>query len=460
MNATRATAVAGTFYPDAPGALARAVDGFLDAAPSGDAPAPKALIAPHAGYIYSGAIAARAYAALAPARDTIRRVVLLGPVHRVPVRGLAAPGLGVTAFATPLGEIPLDREAIDKLRMLPQVVASDAAHAMEHSLEVHLPFLQKVLARFSLVPLAVGDASAEEVAEALEMLWGGAETVIVVSSDLSHYLDYATARRTDQQTAARIVALDPRITHEEACGGTPINGLLLSARHHGLSAELLDLRNSGDTAGPRDRVVGYGAFAFREASVHRAGAPAGGELLLRIARAAIAKRLGIAASADDSASWLEEPGATFVTLNLEGALRGCIGSLQPHRALRDDVRENAIAAAFRDPRFAPVARDEFDALSIEVSLLSPAEPVACRDEADAICKLVPGADGVILELGARRATFLPQVWESLPDPRRFLAELKLKAGLAADYWSTEMRVSRYGVEKWSESGTRPAGRSR
>jgi hypothetical protein len=176
-----------------------------------------------------------------------------------------------------------------------------------------------------------------------------------------------------------------------------------------------------------------------------------GEVLLRIARVAIARRLVIAASADDSATWLDEPGATFVTLKQEGALRGCIGSLEPHRALRDDVRENAVAAAFRDPRFVPLAREEFDMLSIEVSLLSPAEPLACCDEASAIRELVPGRDGVILELGARRATFLPQVWESLPDPRRFLAELKLKAGLPAGYWSDALRVSRYGVEKWSES---------
>jgi AmmeMemoRadiSam system protein A len=182
-----------------------------------------------------------------------------------------------------------------------------------------------------------------------------------------------------------------------------------------------------------------------------------GDILLRIARVAIAQRLVIVARADDSATWLDEPGATFVTLKQEGALRGCIGSLEPRRALRDDVRENAIAAAFRDPRFVPLAREEFDMLSIEVSLLSPAEPLACCDEADAIRELVPGRDGVILELGARRATFLPQVWDSLPDPRRFLAELKLKAGLPADYWSADLRVSRYGVQKWSESELSAAG---
>jgi AmmeMemoRadiSam system protein B len=264
MQTTRAPAIAGTFYPGSPAALERAVEALVAEARqvSPLQPAPKAIIAPHAGYIYSGIVAAQAYAALRPARATLRRVVLFGPVHRVPVRGLAIPAAAVTAFATPLGPIPLDRDALNLVRQLPQVVESDDAHALEHSLEVHLPFLQKVLADFTLVPLAVGDAGGEEVAAVMEQLWGGAETLIVVSSDLSHYLDYAAARAIDGETAGRIVALDASIDHHQACGGTPINGLLIAARRHGLEARLLDLKNSGDTAGPRDRVVGYAAFAF------------------------------------------------------------------------------------------------------------------------------------------------------------------------------------------------------
>jgi MEMO1 family protein len=266
---TRPPAVAGTFYPGSAAALRFELETlFADAGQALPPPAPKAIIAPHAGYIYSGSVAAQAYASLQPARETIRRVVLLGPVHRVPVRGLAIPGASVTAFATPLGPIPLDRDALNLLREMPQIVESDAAHAAEHSLEVHLPFLQKVLANFTLVPLAVGDASSEEVASVIEQLWGGAETLIVVSSDLSHYLDYAAARAIDSETVERIAALDASIDHHQACGGTPINGLLIAARRHGLEARLLDLKNSGDTAGPRDRVVGYAAFGFHE---HAAG---------------------------------------------------------------------------------------------------------------------------------------------------------------------------------------------
>jgi AmmeMemoRadiSam system protein B len=260
----RPPAVAGTFYPGAQRELAQNLAQLLGAAAS-TAPersVPKAIIAPHAGYIYSGPVAASVYALLAPARDRIKRVVLLGPTHRVAVRGLALPGAG--AFATPLGIVPIDRLAVDALRGLPQVVESAQAHALEHSLEVHVPFLQVILGEFTLVPLAVGHATQEEVAGVLERLWGGPETLIVVSSDLSHYLSYADAQAVDRATAKAILAFATDISHEQACGATPVTGLALAARRRGLKPELLDLRNSGDTAGPRDRVVGYGSFAYYE----------------------------------------------------------------------------------------------------------------------------------------------------------------------------------------------------
>ena len=262
----RPAAVAGMFYPASPGGLIRDLQQMLDRAPSLQPGRPKAIIAPHAGYVYSGPIAASVYAPLASLRASIRRVILLGPTHRVAVDGLAVPS--ATAFATPLGDIPIDQEAINAIDHLPQVVVSDAAHALEHSLEVQLPFLQTVLAEFTLVPLAVGRASAAQVAEVLECLWGGDETLIVISSDLSHYLPYAVARETDSNTARHIVALEPHIDHQQACGATPVNGLLLAARRHGLKAELVDLRNSGDTAGDRSRVVGYGAFTFSAEPEH------------------------------------------------------------------------------------------------------------------------------------------------------------------------------------------------
>lgn len=264
MPTTRSAAVAGLFYPGDPAALAAEVDAYLAEAPHPAAPAPKAIIAPHAGYIYSGPIAASVYARLAPLRGRVKRVVLAGPAHRVYVEGAAIPS--VESFDTPLGTVPLDREALAQLGELPFVEVNDRAHAQEHCLEVHLPFLKAVLGDFTLVPIVVGDATTEEAATLLETLWGGDETLVVVSSDLSHYHAYEVARRIDGATAQAIVHLEARLVPDEACGAIPINGLLRAARKRGLVPEQLDVRNSGDTAGPRDRVVGYGAFAFTPAA--------------------------------------------------------------------------------------------------------------------------------------------------------------------------------------------------
>ncbi|RST55719.1 AmmeMemoRadiSam system protein B [Variovorax sp. MHTC-1] len=263
MPAVRPAAVAGTFYPSDALQLQREVGDCLAAADSAVAESahpPKLLIVPHAGYVYSGAVAAQAYALLAPWRDRITRVVLIGPAHRCAVRALAAPE--ADAFDTPLGRIALEHASLARLGTPPQVVHDDWPHAFEHSLEVQLPFLQMVLDSFALVPLLVGSANPSELAQVLDRLWGGDETLIVVSSDLSHYLPYAQAQARDRATVQRILAFDGALVPEEACGALAINGALQAARSHGLQPRLLDLRNSGDTAGDRRRVVGYAAIAF------------------------------------------------------------------------------------------------------------------------------------------------------------------------------------------------------
>ena len=275
----RPAAVAGRFYPRDPGELRNLINGFLaqvapgmgrqpgDPVRAGGTPAPllgpKAIIAPHAGYPYSGPISATAYAQFLPARDQIRRVVVLGPSHYVEVEGLATSS--AAAFATPLGVVRVDVEAVRQVRALPQVRELDEAHVHEHSIEVQLPFLQTVLGDFTLVPLAVGEATPEDVCQVLDALWDGPETRFVISSDLSHYYDFQTARRLDAATATAIEALKPGgLGDESACGRIPIRGLLDAARRHGLHARTVDLRSSGDTAGPRDKVVGYGAFVFEQ----------------------------------------------------------------------------------------------------------------------------------------------------------------------------------------------------
>lgn len=270
MDAIRPSAVAGLFYPRQGKALATQLERMLAeaargaGAPEAALPAPKLLVVPHAGYVYSGAVAAHAYRLLTPARATIRKVVLLGPAHREAVRGLALPAAG--AFETPLGEIPVDADAAAALRSLAQVCVSASAHALEHALEVQLPFLQAVLERFTLVPLVVGRATPAEVAEVIEQLWGGPETLIVISTDLSHFHSDADARRIDARAVAAMLALEPKLDHDQACGATPVNGALLTAARHRLRPRLLDQRNSGQVTGDRERVVGYCAIAFEERS--------------------------------------------------------------------------------------------------------------------------------------------------------------------------------------------------
>lgn len=265
MSQVRPAAVAGLFYPGSAAELRPMVEGFVAAAtPREPGYSPKAIIAPHAGFVYSGPVAGAAFRCFAADADIISRIVLIGPAHRMPVRGLALPGQ--KAFETPLGLVPVDEELAELMTDLPQVSINRAAHAPEHCLEVELPFLQVVLEEFSILPLLVSAASADEVASVLDRVWGGAETRIVVSSDLSHYLSYDAARQVDRATAQQVLELDESVAESSACGALAINGLLEAARRRQLVSRLLDLRNSGDTAGDRMRVVGYGSFGFAVAS--------------------------------------------------------------------------------------------------------------------------------------------------------------------------------------------------
>ncbi|HJO68681.1 MAG TPA: AmmeMemoRadiSam system protein B [Rhodospirillales bacterium] len=483
MTAVRRAAVAGMFYPGDPEELTAAVRGFLDRVKSTDAAVPKAIIAPHAGYVYSGAVAASAYARLAPARTRIRRVVMLGPCHCVAVRGLATSSAGF--FETPLGRVAVDAEALATIQDLPQVSVFDPTHGQEHSLEVHLPFLQVILEAFAIVPLVVGEASDAEIAEVLDRLWGGDETLIVISSDLSHYHDYETARKLDVATCRAIEQLRPDgIDREHACGRTPVAGLLTLAKRRGMKVATLDLRNSGDTTGPRDRVVGYGSWAVFEAGAfakraRSEGVPAApmqepplpetdrfaertrefldrnGRTLMRLAAVSIKHGLahGTPVPLDGHRfdAELLQPGACFVSLHRNGQLRGCIGSFVAHRPLVEDVAANGFSAAFKDPRFSPLNANELDELELSLSLLSAPVPIVISGEADLLSKLRPGVDGLIVEDAGRRALFLPLVWKALPKPRDFLAHLKSKAGMAPDHWSETFKAWRFIAEEITAS---------
>lgn len=261
MSNIRYPAVAGQFYPGEARRLKEAVDKYLSDSSIESEKPPKAIVAPHAGYIYSGPIAGTAFKYLSTTNGNVRKVVLIGPAHTAATRGLAASA--ARAFATPLGNVPVDRQSIKAIESLEQVEVYERAHSQEHCLEVQLPFLQRIFSDFEIVPLVVGEATTDEVAEVLDRLWGGDETVVVISSDLSHYHDYATARRLDRQTSDNIEDLQP-VLEGQACGRRAINGLLQLAKRRKMKVKTVDLRNSGDTAGPRDRVVGYGAYIFWE----------------------------------------------------------------------------------------------------------------------------------------------------------------------------------------------------
>lgn len=549
-GAIRPPAVAGSFYPADRTTLKQLITHQLDYSrevlqqlePTLPAGVPKAVIVPHAGYVYSGTAAALAYALLERGRGSVTRAVIVGPTHRVAVRGVACST--AAAFETPLGTVPVDIAAERKALGLsvneplrsgtharpgasaPAMIVNGPTHAQEHAVEVQIPFLQTVLGPdLTIVPLNAGDATPQEAGDVLRALWGGPETVIVISSDLSHYHPHEVARALDDQTIADIAALHLPIHPRRACGAYPINGLLdvLKGRKDMKLFEL-GCSTSGDDgvvalAGqPRpamrdadEPVVGYVSFAAWE-SKPEADAPAGaddlgesgtahGDVLLKLARAAIRERLHIEhpTAADSTASilaanpWLNESGACFVTLTEGGRLRGCIGSLAAHRSLGKDIAAHAVDAATRDPRFNPVTAAEYPLLNVEISVLGEPEPItvnSCdadsRDtgsktatlaslqsgpQTDAVKRdgsnverpvrsrteleevLRPGKDGLILaDRRGRSATFLPQVWDELPNPHDFVAHLLAKAGIRPSYdWNDgEIDCQRYEVTAYAE----------
>ncbi len=472
----RKPAVAGQFYSSNPKEVREFISSAFEKAK--EAPcSPTLLLSPHAGYPFSGELAALGYAALEPG---IRRVFILGPAHHYPVDGISIPD--VDAYHTPLGNVSLDKDVISQLRNDPLVSSSPNAHAQEHSIEVQLPFLQMRLDEFTFIPMLMRDAPAEKVARLIKP-YIDERTVVVASSDLSHFHSYEEANRIDSQSIEAILSgnTDASI---EACGETGIKVLIHLAGQLNLQPIMRAALNSHDAApeyAPKDRVVGYtsiiycpeqrGAntasavahsdnFSSEEVngSAHTPDEPmsfsdSAKQYMLRLARQSIAASLRDESppSCDDAPQELKKARGCFVTLTSQGALRGCIGNIQPVKPIFQAIKENAQHAAFNDHRFSPVTKAELDGISIEISVLTKPEPIEYRDAKDLLDKIVKGKDGIILSRGMHRSTYLPQVWEQLNDKKEFLRNLSHKAGLPRDAWKTA-DIQRYRVIHFSESG--------
>lgn len=462
---------AGRFYDADPARLSRVINQLTRRARESRVQIPenkqiRALVMPHAGYEYSGWTAA--HASLVLSRDQFSKVILLGPNHRIiGLRNAAV--CNVTAYETPLGRINLHKDVAKLLRRPDLFQSLPAARDQEHSLEVILPFLQTFLGEFQLIPVIVGQGDVRRLSGVLDTLIDK-DTLLVVSSDLSHFLPYNEAVIRDRQTIEEIVSLKPDKLIEEdnrACGAMPLLILTEIARRRHWQPVFLHYSNSGDTAGDRTRVVGYAALAYlgdlsMETKDNSAAQfdEAQGRLLVKLARQTISERLGVKAA--DSESDAPAPAlqddcfklhcGTFVTLKIQGQLRGCIGNLTASESVLNGVRRNAINAAFHDPRFSPLSKDELDRTEIEVSILTEPQPLEYRDGQDLIQKLRTHVDGVIIRKGHASATFLPQVWEQLPEPDDFLTHLCRKAGLPADAWkSSNLEVLTYQVQYFEET---------
>ena len=484
----RLPAVAGLFYPKDPKALAAAIDRMLAAAPTNRVEGLRALVCPHAGYEYSGATAATAYRLLTEgAYDT---VIILAPSHYALFQGVSVPAAG--AYATPLGIVTvservrrLGREApfVVEPRCLVQrppwselaskpvpAVGEDTPETWEHSVEVQVPFLQRTLKRFQLLPVIFGKADPEQVSRALAPLVDE-KTLVVASTDLSHYHPYNEARALDRETVRWICDLDTRSLNSEgaeerACGRAPVLALLHLAKLKGWKAQALDYRNSGDTSGDKSRVVGYAAVAFiaadRQPAATVGPAPAAGlgpverRFLLDLARGTLRTVTaggGLPTVRTDAVPpACQAPKGCFVTLTRDGQLRGCIGNIVPAGPLYQAVLENTRNAALSDPRFSPVSAHEEAKLHIEISVLTAPEPLAFASPEELLAKLQPREDGVVLRVGRHGATFLPQVWEQLPDKTQFLNQLSQKAGCPAGAWrGKDVTVSLYHAEAFEEA---------
>lgn len=463
MEKYRNPAVAGLFYPADTDELNKTVLYYLDAEYRRHDSCPKIIIVPHAGYQYSAKAAAQAYLPLKDYADKIKTVILLGPSHHIAVNGAALPS--AETFKTPLGLVAVNHDVLKNMQKNKIFSINSKAHKFEHSLEVQLPFLQKILKNFTIVPIIYGNVDPLQLAEILTDYVRRSDVLLVVSADLSHYYNYSNAVQMDTETAAKIKSGKADVDDHHSCGASGINTALLVAKSLNLKPEILALINSGDTGADKNSVVGYGAWSFsengeisaieREYNGLKKFADEYKQQMLEAARhsltAAVQKKT-YRPSRRDYDEHLFDRGAVFVTLHKNGELQGCIGSLYPRQAVIADIAENAKAAALDDARFSPLLPEELSSVKVSISLLTGYEKIDYRDEDDLLLQLRPNIDGVVIRDGNRQGLFLPSVWEQISDRRDFLNNLKLKAGMSPSFWSNDIQVYRFRTVEVKENG--------
>jgi AmmeMemoRadiSam system protein B/AmmeMemoRadiSam system protein A len=440
--------VAGSFYPVDPAELRNRIDQLMSAEKGGGLQG-KAVVMPHAGLDFSGSVAAAAAQAL-DTQNHCQKVVIIGPSHRANFKGIVLHP--ARAWSTPLGEVPVDWVGMRELLPAEDVSIDRRPFIGEHSIEMPLLFLQRLFAQFQVIPILVGAMTAEAMAENLRKVWGGPDTLICLSSDLSHFLSRDNARALDRETRALLEQNSWRsLTPRRACGHHILSGAIKLSESLRMRVTGLDFATSDEVGGSVDRVVGYGAFVFQYPGVSILQ-KCDRELLLDLASAAIGAaceqggRVPRIVADGNLSSALGAQRATFVTLEKHGNLRGCMGSVRSVRTLAGDVATNVLRAGFSDPRFPPLSHDDLPGLTIKISILSPIAPIDCRSEEELVHGLRPDRDGLILQDGGKGALFLPSVWRAIADPAQFVRALKAKADLAADYWSSTLQSFRFGVE--------------
>ena len=456
INPVREAAVAGIFYPADVYQLHSDINGYLSHISDNNSGKPKIIVVPHAGYIYSAQVAASAYKRIIPYKSNLKKIFLLGPSHYVHLKGVAL--AKEKSFRTPLGLISTDTSIAEQLSQKTPFTFNSKAHKKEHSLEVILPFLQETLADFQIIPMVYGEANPQDIAKALQPLLKRDDALLIVSADLSHYLEYDEATKADKKTAENIKDGLP-LDHHQSCGATGINTAMILAKQFGLVPQLLDMVNSGDTTGDKDKVVGYGAWSFEKQEEKKLeGIALEQDNLANFARHNREAIIGIVSKALEKAvlekseytpdreeydNVMFNKGASFVTLEKDNKLRGCIGSIFPTISIARDLAKNAHLAALHDSRFSPVTKEELKDITFKVSLLTGFEEIKYSSEDDLLQQIKPKTDGLLIRDGQRQGIFLPAVWKDISNKKDFLTELKIKAGLSPSYWSNNIEVFRF-----------------